>query len=180
MDKAARNAAKWSRLTGPAAQLVLDLFDAHTVLAAAKKLLAGIEATARALRASVDAVRDGIPISEEIWSSKGVELEAAKPLVEMSELNELSTVVMAGLEEAERADLATTEAALAALTLLPGVQDAWRLAIRAVVGVRSVLGTARTMCERHAATTRHTLEAGFDEGILSLCRPISLLYGESL
>jgi G3E family GTPase len=27
---------------------------------------------------------------------------------------------------------------------------------------------------------RRLIEAGFDEGILSLCRPISLLYGESL
>jgi hypothetical protein len=39
---------------------------------------------------------------------------------------------------------------------------------------------AERVAALEAARVAVNNEAGFDEGILSLCRPISLLYGESL
>lgn len=118
-------------------------------LEAAQQLLSGIEATTRALRASLDAVHGKLSILPEVWSS----------VVETTELQKLIVDVMTSLEPAERASLSAEEQALTALTLLPTVQDAWRSAIAAVMGVRSSLEMAHDTCTRIVDTIRHTLGA---------------------
>lgn len=118
-------------------------------LEAAQQLLSGIEATTRALQASLDAVHGKLSISPEVWSS----------VVEITELQKLIVDVMTSLEQAERASLSAEEQSLTALALDPTVQDAWRSAIAAVTGVRSSLEMAHDTCTRVVDTVRHTLGA---------------------